>query len=754
MNETNNTNAGTDNISTNPNNPLVKINNIPGHTFSDILNISEDLRSITDDNGKVIQIECVDGSINREAVSSSLFTRTNVNFIKKKASFNAEDYVGSGFSDRVCKSNGVCHSVIEFKDYQTISSNLLKGVDKAFGQCNDYLRDYKSGKFKSTGVCFLTVIVMDLDKLIDNPSLIDLYTNSTDIKIKSSALSSIKEYGIFISTRKFDTDKKEYVFVDGAIYQSHVIATTETFKSSSYSTKDKLVENIAINGTTSWSQPCFESYNLITGSASMSATNVRERLPLSNVDKKALVLSMCETLWSNSGLAGSTRDVNILSKASGVKRFVAIFNDSVIHKDLREEHDGTHHIELTITSANAALIDGQQSTEVPFIINRLLDPKSKLDTTEKSIKKDILDIIDSNSARDTSKFMEFIKECPFNFTVTIDNDKQINEFCVSNNSSISQDPEDIIFTNHDNQFKHLSGEIAKNSIYLATYPNCSQASTEEENKIDIRQVVTAQLAIEKALNNEKSASGFDLFGQGRGHSYKISNKKTKKAVLGFMKEVKDASIQKNDPESLAKEKQAKNDIKAGGKVIKRLKVDIESLMDLVNDFGGENGDKILGMVDLKYVEIAEATKNIESAERRKKKAVTTLTGGFVVKKDVVDKLISSIALWKLIGVNIDKYSFLTKSCLFNKTKSISIILFFLVNEFGEEIYNMRGKKMLEKYIIKIIDGFISLNEDYDFTWTMVGNNINAEEAKKLSIKRKDDNTITHNIFDLIDGIGK
>lgn len=160
-------------------------------------------------NGKEIKYQMSNGSQTREQLAATIFAMNTIPEYQLK-NWNSEHHIqnetkdGYNRADFVAEgSNGKVLAIWESKEESKISNEdtFKKVVKGSFNQVKDkYVSSLITGG-KINSEVFVTTAVFDLDKMIDNPNNINLYSMCS-FKEKNDEYECFRKYGIFIRTEK------------------------------------------------------------------------------------------------------------------------------------------------------------------------------------------------------------------------------------------------------------------------------------------------------------------------------------------------------------------------------------------------------------------------------------------------------------------------------------------------------------------------------------------------------------------------
>jgi hypothetical protein len=656
--------------------------------FQDIgLNISDDNTSfISTINNKQSKKTVVYGKKNNEeALARELFMLSNKRIRPFLNDYILEHTFNNGKrADAVRINKDILFEVTEYKTYNALKANLNKNIEDAFNQIKlNYIEPVilNDGEYNNTKQVQCCVIVLDIEKLIKNPALFDIYNNITDLDIKKNPQKVLSSYGIYIETRIYDKKSENFgKFTDQSSYE---IPVTEVFFKSN-NDFDLGFKRLALDAN-----------KTITSTGSMGVSNVRERLnPIDSKPKKELLLNMLETLIKGY----IVNDQRVLNKNSETKTYIALKQDTT-----------THFIDnnLFISSTNSALINGQQSTHVPFLLDFYLNPKKELDSEELKIQKSLLDklklyTIDTDSKIDS--FLAFIQNCSFNYQLELcETEDEIKDMAINRNTSISMNKSDTIFAGHiGTKYKYLSNLYQEKFSLLYIYPNISKSFSDlPESKADIR-IIPAIISFVLA---PKKKNDLDIFSLARKIDFnKMFEKDAEKYIntlvvsSGRTKTKKEVSIQ-NDINEL------KNDIKT----LNKFKNDILDYQEKIENLQQQLNDKINQLDEFKDM-------NATFYQLHSQIPILTHQKILYIYEEI----------WKEYN-QLD--STLKKILDLHDKKAVNMVLVLLKH--NSDILKLKNPSNLIK---KIFNNIIKLKSTYNFDWISdIGNNKQSDALKDIMI---------------------
>lgn len=746
-------------------NLLYKIKSNKKHPFNELMahNISDDYKSFKSEqrnNKDKIIVYSDSGKIYLEELAREIYYLTNNRLQINKKYLYIETSINNDNKKRIdiaCKYNDNVFYIIEFK----VTSN--NNVNEAQEQILDYAKLCANNPNQKTNI-FCCIIIMDIEKIINEPGLLDLFNNNTSII--SCYETSLEEYGISIENRIFDINKKG--FIENSFKKSSCVPTLEIFDVP----KPNVITRNAIN-----------AFYTITNTNATGAKNVRERLPLSDKGKLELCLSIFETLYKGY----KKQDENVLFKYSEQKTFVFLNDESIKFDDIENK-------QTYLTSTNAALINGQQSTHVPYLIKVALKEiisflhNSKSITLNKfssNIKEFLIkeNIITSNTSRsedEINKFISYLHKCYFNYMLNdIDSVEECAEIAYSKNLSIDINNNELNMSSESGlKYKFLANNIYKETKILCTYPNIQKKYCNYINEnlsIDIVNVIPLVMNFKNIDLNKNYIELFKDVFQGKSknkelkevifnkninlyvnkcsfdniqsEAIKSQTKKIKslnrdidklnidigklnidkenneKDLLKIKEEIEINLINNNDNTDLIKQKST----------INKSMVEIEEKQDLFNDFKNKL-----------TIELNNVIYNIENLKNKyqndfalnnSKNMFNDLCKFLLIYNKCYDKLISIINKYKS-NIGLQDYQLL-----------LTLVITIIAKNYNKTFINFEDQQIDD--INEVIDVIYNNVVFWNLKWTILTNNVAIENFKNIIIQRTEDNDDNNN--DNIDG---
>jgi hypothetical protein len=622
-------------------------------------------------------------------------------------------------------------SIAEFKEKQSLKNDLNKEFDDIFSQMeHHYILPFTQTDFKKTEIVFASGIIIDVEKIIYNPSLIDQYYNSIDNVVKSNPEKSLEKYGICILTKQYDILNNSYL-----PEKTFNIAVTEKFLFN----KKMSSLDAAQNSLTTWTRPCIDAKKTITYSSSQGIGNVRERLSIfENKAKKELFFSIHNTLvkgWQKN-------NIYCLNKESEVKTFLLNKKETSIVSIL---NNISNTETVFFTSTDAALINGQQSTEIPATIVDLLKNRKThinnklLSQTIKELEKNLIDQnnIKKNSPHDIEDFLSFIKKCSFNYVVSLEeNSIDVNDIAVHKNNTIPVDKEDNLFVKNAQRYKYISNQVAENSNYLLTYPNCSSEFSKTKKTLKVKNISPI---FDLIKNGNKNENNVHCFSKGKS-PFKLNSNNIKS--LESLIEIKDIKETKK-LKSLTKEI---DDLK---KTIKNNNKDIKIFEIILKNNPQANDVSILLEEVIEKIKENKFLK--DRAEKKYNEEKEHNTKGYKWNDQTYLKsIIKCLDLWFLIKECIYKKNFIKTVNFMEKNNIEGIILSLLIKKYPDSKLKLLEKdfKILENDINNILNNIIEIYLNYNFQWTSINNG--TEKKLKELIYTNNKTGIQSNLNDIFE----
>lgn len=303
-----------------------------------MLKVHPDLKSFTNYKGDSIKLICDNNAVRLEELARELVMQT---FLKdEKTIYRSENKDSSNYrADLVASIGDVQSNIIEIKETGLIKKEKLnKLVNEAFNQIRSlYVLNLKED-------CFISVVIVNLSKIVDDPSLLAKYFNLTASE-RTDTFNIFTKYGIYIETRRFN------------------ILTNDVSDLNRWPSLprhgDFRIKDISLSGDVKLKKifcTIEDAIKLPCSSAnSYGIKNVRDiKDPNISASKNLLILSILDTAVK----AFKTFDSNKITNAGKDKEFLISESESIVYKIVQKDFD-----RLIVCTLNGAIIDGQNSID-------------------------------------------------------------------------------------------------------------------------------------------------------------------------------------------------------------------------------------------------------------------------------------------------------------------------------------------------------------------------------------------------------
>lgn len=671
-------------------NLLESIKNDKKHPFNNILSISDDFKTIQSKiRDKQITIYG-DNKFFGEELAREIFLLTN-----NRTKINLKDYILENIDengnrpDVIFKKNiNNQNKIFGIQEYKNIDitnvkkENLEKIKNDAFNQIKDkYIHGLILDNKQDVDI-YTSVILTDIQKIIENPNIIDLFNNYVGEFL--SPFEYLSYFGIYVENRIYSISKKEFTKTT-----YHNIPIVE--KWNRINPKDLKIGNNFI-----FTRFVDDAYYTITSTSAMGVSNVRERInPLESSTKKTLSLNILKTLLKGYFDKKNTKIMNIHGEA---KTFIFLEKETITYYSDNE---------LYITTTNGALINGQQSTHVPHILIEFINKKNETcSKNELKFKNNIDDILSKNNIKtenEKNELIEFIKQCSFNYQIeSIDTEENIRDIAISRNTSLPVNKiENLMATIYGAKYKFLSNKINEKIKILFPYPNSSKKYTKISNSNTTIMEVPIIYSYLKDFDkkNEKNEN-FIIFKSLNYNPLKYFEKDMEKPINTVI----NAKIHQNkDLET------KKNELNLIEEKIKEL-----DELNLKNEVIKNRIEELLQEKENLKVNINEIENN--------------LVKFFIIKEDKLNDILNYIKKYEFVFsiitnlIDEEKKKILDKdfkSLIFLILKSISKKINRKIIDLDEEI--------LKEEVAKFIDNILDIKLNYNFNWISDVGNFKSKE---------------------------
>ena len=437
-------------------NLLKYIKETKNHPLQNVFQISDDNTTITSLYDKKEKIIYGNGKVYLETLGREILTYMDKRLFNFVDTYNIEENTGNNnFIDLIQIENDYINTIIEFKSNASLGKDKKRYVQQAFKQIESYVDEKVKERIKTKSV-FVGVCIIDVEKIIKTPLLIDAYYNSIKQNIKYKIDKSLELYGIYIESLIYNVNNKSY----DEESKSYLLPVCEKYKIIEESPLEKMKGSKA-----SFERNAIDAKNTITSTPSLGISNVRIRLnTFENISKRNLVIDIYKTIVKGF----NNNNFNCLNQSSNSKTFIYSKNQSIV--EIRDNY-------ATIISTNAATIDGQQSTEIPYIINDALLYNGN-NKNKNSLKSELLSLLKNkdglqrSSQNDIQSFLSFLNKLYFNYILgEVENTEEAIEIAYGKNNTIATDKEDNFFIKESSKMRYISNEVHEKKGLLLEYPN-------------------------------------------------------------------------------------------------------------------------------------------------------------------------------------------------------------------------------------------------------------------------------------------
>lgn len=520
---------------------LLKDIKYKSHALNKLIKITEDNTSFISFENKEKKV--YGGKVCLEELAREILMQT---YLKNEQIFYKTEVKQSDEfrADLVAKIDEIS-SIIEVKQLNPIKSQFVDSEEKinekkfeklisdAFNQITIfYATDLKKD-------CFISVFVMDVEKVVQNPLLIDKYFNIDNNK--KEQYSSFLEYGIYIETQRYSKQSNDYLNKSWPNLPQHGSFTIEN----DFLEIPKIFCQIknAINLPT-------------TSSNSYGIRNVRDiKDPITSAEKKQLIMNILETTID----AKKKNNPKLITNAGKDKDFLASKKESIFYTKEIISEDRTL---LTISTLNGAIIDGQNSIDsfkwIIDAINNTInnsytddDKDSKIYKLEKQIVSKI-----TESEIDLEDFKTFLSKSPLaiNIEVTEDNNTARDQ-ARSKNHTMKVTESELALSSIQIHIQVLANALLDKHNIELKYPkknNFTQTNKLKDISIEIEELVKYLECLE-SLMKQKAVSNKELFKQTQ-----VLSSPTKRESYTLIKDQYIDESKKNNPEKEKVDKEIEN----------------------------------------------------------------------------------------------------------------------------------------------------------------------------------------------------
>lgn len=672
-------------------NLLEYIKNDKKHPFNNILSINDDLKTINSQiKDKKITIYSEDRFFGEE-LAREIFLLTN-----DRTKINLKDYILENKDEngnrtdvifkKTIKNKSVIFGIQEYKNvdlnsYTKKSGEIDKIKNDAFNQIKDkYIQGLISENQQDVDI-YTSVILIDIQKIIEKPNLIDLFNNY--IGEKMTPFESLSSFGIYIENKIYSIYKKEFIKTT-----YHNIPVVEKWDRQN-------PKELKIGNNFIFTRSVEDSYFTITSTSAMGVSNVRERInPFFSLSKKNLTFDFLNTFIKGF----KDNNIKIMNVHSEVKTF--IFLEQVTITFYTDD-------ELYITTTNGALINGQQSTHVPYFLITLINKKNEdCSKNELKFKKEIEEILNKNNIKTENEkieFINYIKKCSFNYQIeSIITEENIRDIAISRNTSLPVSKLENLMANiYGAKYKFLSYKINEKIQILYSYPNSSKKYTKLSNSNTSIMEVPFIYSYLKDFDKKSIEDNFLIFKSLNFNSLKEFEKdKTNKIINTII----NAKFSKSD------------NLNSKQTELKKLEEKIELLEDM-NQKTEEINVKINTLKDEKN----SLNINIREIENN-------LVKNFSIDTNNLDKIINYLDKYELVYDILNQFLDEKKQKILDKDfKSLIFLILKSISKKRNVKINTLNEELLKKEVINFINNLLEIKLNYNFNWISDLGNFKSKE---------------------------
>lgn len=475
---------------------LQKLSNQQNNAIKNILNIIDD-QYIEDFTKNKVLIHNSSGTNYYENLAREIFVQTIMSHYIKEGNmpYEKETYCeNSKRADLTFKfGNSIAHC-IEFK---AVTSSMLKNTltDKINEAKSQIETKYVNNNQTSA---FATVVLMDVEKICENPKLLNNFLNFPHDFNTLSICEIINRYGIYIET---------YLYNPESNYRS---------KSSNYFPKLCFYKKETVVYDTINKCRVIDSLILPSNSGVNGVKNVRDiKDPYLSLSKQNQVISIFETVFN--AFKDGRKDELYLNGQQ--KCFITVGSENSVQFE-------NYQNEYCIISTNAALVDGQNSIDAVRTILDILENKKindKSDKIAKAIKRKTQEILKQenfsfniNTEIDINKLVDFIKkDLYYGISIlTAENEEKARQYAKNRNQSIQVSDNELKLaplTHLVNMFNYYMQD--KYNIFMMTPQRITMGLSEEQkqNSTDVLEHFSYNHALTSILaKSEKLTTGNNI----------------------------------------------------------------------------------------------------------------------------------------------------------------------------------------------------------------------------------------------------
>lgn len=437
-----------------------------------------DFIKITDDNTSIITFNGAHRKVYTaiktylEVLAREIFVRT---FLKDESHYYMEEQseIDGCRSDLVVApfgKEGGKQIIVEFKALGVDASpSMFKNVvDGAFLQVkNKYIKE-------KDGELFVTIVVMDVKKIIDQPSNLEKFIISPDREKTASGLTKnvdnklFKKYGISIYTKKYDPKTENY--------------TSEMWFHMPKQCKVEIDRNVIdIFGQSQMVAEIQDAIHFPTVSSPFGVKNVRDiKNPEIDDAKKTLLLEIFKTVLDGF----KTKDRSLINKYGKEKDFVYINEQSIIKKIVFKNVEY-----YSLVTMNGAIVDGQNSIHcfkviLDFIDSQIENKKQKnLPKYYEKMEKVVRAVFEGDISLDEyKKLKQFVEQMKITIKCSnTENEKEATRVATNKNNTMAVTANELTASKFGDCIQVVSSEMMRTYDLLLGHPKKTYYGVSEED---------------------------------------------------------------------------------------------------------------------------------------------------------------------------------------------------------------------------------------------------------------------------------
>lgn len=679
-------------------NLLQKIAN-PEHAFNKLIKISEDFTKITTFAGNERVIYSDKGVQFLEALGREIFVQLllGAQKIYYTEEYSVEDSNRIDLSSKLLGSDSnIIQNISEFKNAK---SNInIKNIELILSQAMEQIYvKYIKDKPQAGYDFFVSVVIMDVERLVNKPENIEKYLTVSPEEKESEGLKLFEEYGIYVETRKYSE------------YSKKIENNKRWFELPVYCMFEMMPLNNIFNESVKIVH-LSQAPSLPTASSEFGIKNVRDiKDPAIFSSKRSILTSITETTIK----AYFANDRQIIANSGKEKDFMFVEEDSIYHKKVFDQGIDKGRVQGVLSTLNGAIVDGQNSIDCFKIIldatKDLIDNGQNYKEQESwyvKLKEDIHQKFPTKS--DKESFVRFVESSYIIIKTTqAKNNIEAKEVAIAKNNTMQVGKDELAIANNSDRVSIISQELFKKVELIIYYPKKRNAGISEK-MLREKSIGVSELSLYNENANEIVEKNFIIEHKSIFTTVQqLSNKKNNK-IHNFVVNYSYSTESEVSPEE-AKSKSKIKEISA------ELRSRRSNLQELVLELEELN-------VDLLGAESEEFKKHIQKQIEKKESKLVAVDSEILSlesDKDLEDKRRKSLIHTKWKAKELDKLTNLFRSILLTKDL---VKKSKLVNGFTE----VSSENIFQSvdYTINFIFTVIQLKNKIDF-------NTKSYEAKEV-----------------------